>query len=133
MKRLLALLAALALLAPCFATAETYAALPSFFHVSYRADEKTINSGKSFVSKDYVTTARPEVDAEINGLVDQFEAEYAPGLKPDKNKNPRRNSRLDIHVVHTVSGDSLVSFLVLARDSYGRKQRQSPSPPGYTI
>ena len=123
MKRLLCLAACLLFLLPPLARAEEHKALPACFHVSYTTKDRTIKD-KRFVSKDYITTVQSKVDEEINGIVDQFDAEYADKMKPAG--NPKRNSRLDIHVVHTVSGESAVSFLVLARDVSNRKQRYSP-------
>lgn len=100
--------------------------LPDAFQVKYKVSERKINGDRSFVYKEYVTTARADVDEAVNAIVDAFDEEYAPQLEPDKSKKPKRNSRLDIHVVHTVSGESCVSFLILARDTYNRVQRQSP-------
>ena len=124
MKRTVAFLLAVLLLLPFAVRAEEYAALPAFFQVKYQVKEQTINNGRSFVSKDVITTALPQVDQEINGLVDRYDQQLSGQMKGYK--NPKRNSRLDIHVVHTVSGESCVSFLVLAREVYSRKQQQSP-------
>lgn len=125
-KKFLALILVFLFVLPASALGEKASSFPSAFKVTYKTDEKIINGKKSFVSKDYVTTAQKSVDDEINGLVDAFEAERAGKMKQDASMNPRRNSRLDIHVVHSVSGESCVSFLVLARESYKRKQQQSP-------
>ena len=111
---------------PLGAEAAEGAALPKVFQVKYTVKEREINNGRSFVSKEYVTTALKSVDEEINGLVDALDAAYAGTLTPDPGKTPRRNSRLDIHVVHSVSGESAVSFLVLARDTHNRRQVKSP-------
>jgi peptidoglycan/xylan/chitin deacetylase (PgdA/CDA1 family) len=88
--------------------------------------ERKFNSDRCFVSKEHVTTALSQVDEEINALVDGFDDAMAGQMTPDKGKNPKRNSRLDIHVVNTRSGESALSFLVLARETYQRKQKQSP-------
>ena len=125
MKKLMAWALLLAMLLPLGAQAQDEA-LPQAFRVKYKVEERKINKERSFVSKEHVTTARKDVDQVINGLVDAFDAEYAPQLVPDKTNKPRRNSRLDIHVVHSVSGESAVSFLVLARDTCNRRQRWSP-------
>ena len=109
---------------PFSALAEKAHSFPACFQVTYTVSERKTNNDQSFVSKEYVQTAQPEVDKEINGLVDAFDAQYAPLLQ--RTANPRRNSRLDIHVVHTQSGDSCMSFMVLARESYNRQQLQSP-------
>ncbi len=125
MKRVLALCLVLLAL-PASGLGEKADRFPDCFRVTYSVSEKEINSHRSFVSKDIISTVQPKVDEEINGLADQFEAELSDALTPDAGKNPRRNSRLDIHVVNTRSGESAVSFLVLARESYYRKQKQSP-------
>lgn len=125
MKKRMAWALLLAMLLPLCAQAQGDA-LPQAFQVKYKAEERKINKERSFISKEYVTTARKDVDEQINALVDAFDAEYAPQLVPDKTNKPRRNSRLDIHVVHSVSGESVVSFLVLARDTCNRQQRWSP-------
>lgn len=125
MKRIAALLLAACLLLPAAGLGEeTYKKLPACFEVKYSTEEKLINNEKSFVSKDVIQTVLPEVDEEINGIADRMEETYTGQLKPYK--TPKRNSRLDVHIVHSVSGDSAVSFLILARDTYRRTQRQSP-------
>lgn len=126
MKRWWALCLALTLLFPAGALAEKAGAFPDVFRVEYKVKEREINGGRCFVSKEYVSTALPQVDEEINGLVDAFDDALSPLLTPDPSKNPKRNSRLDIHVVNTRSGESAVSFLVLARESFRRTQKQSP-------
>ena len=98
--------------------------LPDAFTVTYKADERLINNKRGFVSKEHITTANAAVSEEINALVDAYDDQYAPVLKTSD--NPKRNSRLDIHVVHTVTGTKWVSFLVLARQSYKREQLCSP-------
>lgn len=98
--------------------------LPDAFTIAYQVDERLINGKRGFVSKEHITAANSAVAAEINALVDAYDEQYAPTLK--RSDNPKRNSRLDIHVVHSVTGTRWVSFLVLARQSYARKQLASP-------
>lgn len=124
MKRLLIGVLALMLL-PFSALGEKRSSLPDCFDIQYRVEERIQGKDRSFVSKDYIKTCQPAVDDFINALVDQYDTEMSPNLK-DSGGNPRRNSRLDIHVVHSVSGQSVMSFQVLARESYRRKQIQSP-------
>jgi peptidoglycan/xylan/chitin deacetylase (PgdA/CDA1 family) len=126
MKRFFVCLLALALLLPGMGRAEKASAFPAFFQVKYKVEERKFNSDRCFVSKEHVTTALSQVDEEINALVDGFDDAMAGQMTPDKGKNPKRNSRLDIHVVNTRSGESALSFLVLARETYQRKQKQSP-------
>ena len=125
MKRLGALLLALILMIPA-AYAEKLTALPSALRVTYQVDEHFINGKKSFIYKESIHTALPAVDAEVNAIADRFEETQAQLLQPDSAKNAKRNSRLDIHIVTSRSGLKCMSFLVLARDSYYRKQRWSP-------
>lgn len=126
MRKLFTLFLVLSLLLslPYSASADKAYSFPDCFRVDYTVAERKVNNGQSFVSKEYVHTARPEVDAEINGLVDAFDEQFSPGLA--RTANPRRNSRLDIHVVTTRSGQSCVSFMVLARESWNRNQLRSP-------
>lgn len=126
MRKLLILFLVLSLLLslPYSASADKAYSFPDCFRVDYTIAERKINNGQSFVSKEYVHTVCPEVDAEINGLVNAFDEQYSPGLA--RTANPRRNSRLDIHVVTTRSGQSCVSFMVLARESWNRNQLRSP-------
>ena len=126
MKRFCALLLGLMLLLPEGGLSEKADSFPAYFAVKYQVEERTINSGRCFVSKEHISTSLSQVDAEINALADGFDEAMSGEMTPDKSKNPKRNSRLDIHVVNTRSGESALSFLVLARESYQRKQKQSP-------
>lgn len=126
MKWVLPLLLSLLLAWPALAQDEKRSALPDTFRIAYETLERTQDGKKSFVSKEHISTCQPAVDAEINALADAFDESLSPFLQPDKGGNPRRNSRLDIHVVHSVSGQSVMSFLILARESYRRVQQQSP-------
>ena len=121
MKRIGTLLLLLLLL-PLPVRAEKADSFPAAFRVEYTVKDKL--NEQSYLSWEYVTTAQKSADAEINGLVDAFVAQMGPEMK--KAGNPKRNSRLDVHVVNSRSGQSAVSFLVLARESYKRKQIQSP-------
>lgn len=98
--------------------------LPEAFSVTYKTEDRFVNHKRGFVSKEHIAAANPAVASEINALVDAYDEQYAPALKGSD--NPKRNSRLDIHVVHSVTGTKWVSFLVLARQSYARKQLSSP-------
>lgn len=123
MKRYLALLLALLLL-PLHASAEKVKKLPAAFDITYQVKERMMNNDRTFISKEHITTASPRVDEIINALVDDYDDQMSPHLH--KEKTPRRNSRLDIHVVHSFSGQSMMSFLVLARETHKRVQLQSP-------
>ena len=124
MKKIIALFAALMLLPGCLASAQEFAELPDCFDVTYVTDTRKIMNDKAYVSKEYVQTVQPSVDAAIREIVDRYDDTYSPLMTPKS--NPLRNSRLDINVVHSVSGQSIVSFKVLARTTLSRKQQQSP-------
>lgn len=124
MKRAFSLLIIFIFLFPLCAGAEKVNQLPDCFSVSYKVSERQEKNNKTFISKDVITTAQKSVDQEINALADAFDQQLTPFLQPLE--SPRRNSRLDIHIVHSMSGQSAMSFLVLARESYRRKQLQSP-------
>ena len=117
MKRILAALLLLLLL-PLPGTAEKAASFPAAFRVEYTVKDK-LNS-QTYLSWEYVKTAQSAVDDEINSMVDAYVAQMSPEMQ--KASNPKRNSRLDVHVVNSRSGQSMVSFLVLARESFKRKQ-----------
>jgi len=125
-KRCLIFFLVLSLLLPACALGETVKKLPSCFQITYKVEERTQDGGRVFVSKEYISTRQAAADRAVNALVDAFDDQLNPHLQPDQGKNPRRNSRLDIHVVHSFSGQSSMSFLVLARESYKRVQQQSP-------
>ena len=124
MKKLLAVFFAFLIILPFSAGAEKVKKLPDAFQITYQVKERLINSDQSFISKEYITTRQKSVDKIINAIVDEYDDEMSPGMK--KASNPRRNSRLDIHVVHSFSGQSAMSFLVLARETLNRNQLRSP-------
>ena len=126
LKRFLLFFLALVFFFPSAARGEKEKTLPAAFTVKYETVERMENGKKTFISKDRISTLRADVDEEINALADAFDRQLSPLLQPDESGNPRRNSRLDIHIVHSLSGDSCVSFLILARESYRRVQKQSP-------
>ena len=117
MQKFISLLLVLLLILPS-ASAEEFSPLPDTFTVTYTTDTRLLNRDKSFVSKEYVTTAHPDADAAIAAIVDAYDAQYAPQLPAID--SPKRNSRLDINVIHSVTGQSVVSFQVIARTSVRR-------------
>ena len=121
MKRIWAV-ALLLLLLPLPGRAEKADSFPAAFRVEYSVKDK-LNS-QTYLSWEYVKTVQPAVDEELNALVDDYVARMGPEMQ--KASNPKRNSRLDVHIVNSRSGQSIVSFLVLSRESYKRKQIQSP-------
>lgn len=123
MKKLFSLLLALTLLPMCFASAEP-TPIPDAFTVTYTTQSQLIKNKQAYVTKEYVATAQPSVDEAIRAIVDAYDAEISSTLTP--RPTPKRNSRLDINVIHSVCGQSLVSFKVLARTVLNRKQLSSP-------
>lgn len=109
---------------PAVQATEKATSVPMRLRVSYQVSEQLINGKQSFVYKETVKTSLPQVDEMVNALADQYETDLAGNLQASK--NPKRNSRLDIHIVHSKSGLKALSFLVLARTSFNRKQLSSP-------
>lgn len=100
------------------------ASVPQALRVSYRVENRLIHNNLSFVYKEKITTVQPAVNDAINALADQYDEALADSLEAVK--NPKRNSRLDIHILHTRCGLKTLSFLVLARTTLNRKQLSSP-------
>ena len=99
---------------------------PEIFKVSYQVKERKEDSNRYFISKEYLTTVNEQVNAELRELVDGYDETLFPTMQPDKSKNARRNSRLDIEVTHHITGDSWLSAMVLGRVSFDRRQVESP-------
>ena len=127
MRRLLAVwMAACLLLTALPAGAEGAEGYPEIFKVSYQDKERKEDNNRYFISKEYLTTANEAVNAELKALADGYDEQLFPTMQPDKSKNARRNSRLDIEIVHRVTGDSWLSTMVLGRVSFDRRQVESP-------
>ncbi len=125
MRRICAVLLAAALLLPALAAAEGFV-YPAVFEVEYKVNERKVDDNRYFVSKEYLLTTNEAVNAELQQIADDFDEQLFPQMQPDKSKNARRNSRLDIETTHYITGDSWLSVMVLARMSYDRAQVQSP-------
>ena len=125
MRRIVAMLLAAVLLLPAFSLAEEFV-YPAIFEVDYKVNERKVEDNRYFVSKEYLLSSNESVNAELRQIADDFDEQLFPQMQPDKSKNARRNSRLDIEVLHYVTGDSWLSTMVLARMSYQRNQVQSP-------
>lgn len=98
--------------------------LPEAFSVTYKTEDRFVNHKRGFVSKEHIAAANPAVASEINALVDAYDEQYAPALKGSD--NPKRNSPPGYPCGAQRYGHKWVSFLVLARQSYARKQLSSP-------
>lgn len=77
-------------------------------------------SNKSIVRTWEITTALPEVDEELNGIVQQYADRLGPDL-PKAANNTSKNSRLDSEIRYSWTGQSWMSFLVTARTTYHRE------------
>ena len=108
------------------AQAEKIESCPEIFKVSYQVKERKEDNNRYFISKEYLITANEQVNAELKALADGYDEALFPTMQPDKSKNARRNSRLDIEIVHHITGDSWLSTMVLGRVSFDRRQVQSP-------
>ncbi|MBQ8535786.1 MAG: polysaccharide deacetylase family protein [Clostridia bacterium] len=75
---------------------------------------------KSIVRTWKITTALPEVDDELNGLVQDYAQRLGPEL-PKAANNTSKNSRLDSEIRYSWTGQSWMSFLVTARTTYHRE------------
>ena len=125
MRRIVAMLLAAALLLPAFSLAEEFV-YPAIFEVDYKVNERKVEDNRYFVSKEYLLSSNESVNAELRQIADDFDEQLFPQMQPDKSKNARRNSRLDIEVLHYVTGDSWLSTMVLARITFDRVQLCSP-------
>ena len=93
MKRIWAWLLALALFLPSAGRAEKADSFPAYFTVQYKVEERTINSGRCFVSKEHIATSLARADEEINALVDGFDEAMSENMTPDKSKNPKHTGQ----------------------------------------
>ncbi|MBO2517397.1 MAG: hypothetical protein CW338_09025 [Clostridiales bacterium] len=114
-----------ALLFPLAGLAGTGPGLPDIFRVSYRSSEEQINNDSGYVYKEYLITTSAVLNGIIEDTVNMFEAEYVPKM-PVNLTNPKRNNRLDIHVVHSRTGSHFMSILILCRHSEKRVQKYTP-------
>ena len=128
MRRLISILLMLCLLAPCAAFAQEeqpagkHDSWPEIFKVEYKTSDRKEDNNRYYVYKEYLITTNETVNEEIRSIVDDYDAQLFPQMQPDGDKNAKRNSRLDIEVIHYFTGDSWVSTLTEARISYKRQQ-----------
>lgn len=125
LKFLLAFILILCVLMPGIGFAGTGPGLPEIFRVSYDVHEEEINNGSCYVYKEYLKTSSSVLNGIIADAIDLFESEYVEKM-PTNLSNPRRNNRLDLHVVHSRTGDRYMSVMVLCRHSEKRVQKYSP-------
>lgn len=75
---------------------------------------------KSIVRTWEIQTVLPEVNDELNGLVQEYADRIGPDL-PKAANNTSKNSRLDSEIRYSWTGQSWMSFLVTARTTYHRE------------
>ena len=74
MKRILAaVLTVLCLWGSAAAESVKYDAMPEIFAVTVVENEREIDEGSAYVYKEYVTTANPDVNAELRSIVDAYD------------------------------------------------------------
>ena len=83
MKRIWALCLAIILCLPACAVGEKEKSFPPVMNVDYQVKEREINQGRSFVSKDVITTALPEVTEEQQAEKDALFSELDRLKDPD--------------------------------------------------
>jgi len=84
----------------------------------------TTQANKSVVRIWTIKTALPEVDQELNGLIQAYVEEMSPDLPKAGNKTTK-NSRLDADIRYSWTGDRWMSFVVQARTTYHRELTES--------
>jgi peptidoglycan-N-acetylglucosamine deacetylase len=109
-------------LLPAAARASGYTSMPAVFTIRVDTQEHILGDNDSFVSRETLITSNAAVNADLLAIIDDYERELSRKLIPDSAKNPRRNSRLDIHVIYSRTGESWLSVMVQARVSYMRAQ-----------
>ncbi len=106
------------------AQAEKYESAPAIFETSYKTMERKEDRERKFISKEYLITTNEQVNAELQQAADAFDEMLVPRMIPAD--NARRNSRLDIEILHYTVGEKVLSTMVLARVSHNRVQLFSP-------
>ncbi len=116
MKRLLALLLALATLLPVLSASAEGLQPCHRVAMSY---EDTTQENKSVIRLWKAETVLPEVDEELRDIAAAFVDKYGPDLPKAANKTSK-NSRLDVGIRYSRTGLTWLSFLVQARVTYHR-------------
>lgn len=94
--------------------------LPKAFFVEMK-EKRTTQKNGSFISAFYPKTINRQVNGELAAIVDGYIEKIAPTLPAGKKTAPQ-NSRLDVRCVYSPTGESWLSFLMLARTVYHREQ-----------
>ena len=138
MKRLFtaALAAAMMYSAAAAIAEEKYTAAPEIYRITIRSEERVNGVPKgdpprrestyrTYVRKEYLVTANPDIDRAVAKMVDLLDEQLSPALREANEVSAQYAGRLDIETVYTVSGHT-VSVLVLARETFRRQQLRSP-------
>ena len=124
MKRLTILSLCLMLLTGLFTPAlseEKLQALPAIFAVSAVSESRYEGDKTQYIQKDRITTTSDVVNAELNRLVDEMDERYSPLLVEQSSVKAKLYNRLDIEINYFRTGESALSTLILARNTYKKK------------
>ena len=120
LRRVQTLFLVLLLLFPSGAFAGTlpkYPPIPDILRVSMKEKETKQKNG-SIINVFYPTTANDAVNKELTGIITGYIDQIAPGL-PEGKKRPEE-SKLEIRCIYSLTGESWLSFMILARTVYHR-------------
>ena len=124
MKRLTILILCLILLTGLFTPAlgeEKLTALPEVFAVSAVSESRYEGDKTQYIQKDRITTTSDVVNAELNRLVDEMDERYSPLLVEQSSAKANLYNRLDIEINYFRTGESALSTLILARNTYKKR------------
>ena len=99
-----------------------YPPIPDTLLVKMKEKETRQKNG-STVDAFYPTTVHQQVNEELKGIIDTYIGQIAPSLPAGK-KAPE-DSKLDIRCVYSPTGESWLSFFILARTVYHRQQTKA--------
>lgn len=80
----------------------------------------TTQANKSIVRQWHAQTPFPLITAELDGILNEYREAFAGTLQKPANKTTR-NSRLDLDIRWSQTGDQWISFLLSARVTYHRE------------
>ncbi len=100
------------------ATLPKYPPIPSLLSVSVKGKETKQQNG-SILSVYSPSTANGAVTKDLNGIISGYIDRIAPTL-PEGKRTPEE-SKLDIRCIYSLTGESWLSFTILARTVYHRQ------------
>lgn len=117
---LLCFLLALGLL-PAAYGAEKLQSLPAIFAIEATTEDRYEGDKTQYICKDRVTTSNVLVNEDLKKLVDDMDTKYSPLLVPQASQRAKLYNRLDIDVNYFRTGESGLSTLIIARNTYKKK------------